>query len=122
MQPDYFASWLDRTLTEQEISGSDVARAVSVSDGVVSRWRNGKGRISLDNARKLASFLEVDPLCLIVTAGLMHAEEVGAERLPIPKDTRTRELVLEQIMNIRYLTKEDKKNLIEAYDKRSKRS
>lgn len=122
MQPDYFASWLDRTLTEQEISGSDVARAVSVSDGVVSRWRNGKGRISLDNARKLASFLEVDPLRLIVTAGLMHAEEVGAERLPIPKDTRTRELVLEQIMNIRYLTKEDKKNLIEAYDKRSKRS
>lgn len=122
MQPDYFASWLDRTLTEQEISGSDVARAVSVSDGVVSRWRNGKGRISLDNARKLASFLEVDPLRLIVTAGLMHAEEVGAEPLPIPKDTRTRELVLEQIMNIRYLTKEDKKNLIEAYDKRSKRS
>lgn len=120
MQSNYFAEWLDRTLTEQGVSGSSVARAVGVSDGVVSRWRNGKGKISLENARKLAGFFEVDALRMVVTAGLLASEEVGVEPLPIPQDTRTRQLVKDQIMNIRLLGKEDKRILIEAYDRSRK--
>lgn len=119
VRSNYFAAWLERTLSEQGISGSDVARAVGVSDGVVSRWKSGKGRISLDNARKLAAFLGVDPLRLLVTAGLMSAEEVSADPLPIPENTKTRELVLEQIDKIKYLTDEDKQALIGAYDQRN---
>lgn len=114
---DYFATWLDRTLTERGIAGGEVARALGVNDSAVSRWRNGKAVPGLESVTKLAEFLEVNPVGLVVTAGLMKPEVAGVEPLPLPDDTKTRSMVKSQIMAIRGLTTEEKESLMEAYDK-----
>lgn len=113
----YFSAWLDRTLIEREIAGGEVARALGVNDSAVSRWRNGKATPGLDSVMKLASFLDVHPVRLAVTAELMKPHEVGMEPLPMPKDTKTRTLVHEQILGMRGLTRDEKTALIETYDR-----
>lgn len=119
MQQQSFADWLDRTLTERKISGGEVARSVGKSDGTVSKWRSGKAKPSLASVRKLAAFLDVDPLRLIVTAGLMSSEEAGVDRLPIPRETVRVQRAKEQIMKNPYLSRGDReallKTLVERY-------
>jgi transcriptional regulator with XRE-family HTH domain len=116
---EYFAEWLNRTLTERGIAGGAVARALKVNDSAISRWRNGKASPGLDSVMSLADFLEVDHVALAVTAGLMDGEKVGVHPLPLPEDTRTRLFVKEQIMNIKGLTKEERSALVLAYEERN---
>lgn len=113
----YFSDWLDRTLIERDIAGGEVARALGVNDSAVSRWRNSKASPGLDSVMKLAQFLEVDPIRLAVTAGLMKSHEVGSEPLPMPEDTKARSLVHTQILGMRGLTRSEKMALIATYDK-----
>jgi transcriptional regulator with XRE-family HTH domain len=113
---DYFAEWLARTLAERDIAGGEVARALGVNDSAISRWRNGKASPGLDSVMKLADFLDVNPVALAVTAGLMDSKQVGVERLPLPEDTKTRKYVKDQIMAIRGLTREERQALIQAYE------
>ena len=113
----YFAEWLDRTLIERGIAGGEVAKALEVNDSAVSRWRNGKASPGLESVRKLASFLGVTPpVRLVVTAGLMSTEETGVAPLPLPDNTKTRVVVIDQIMNIKGLTQEEKEILKTAYE------
>lgn len=113
---EYFAEWLSRTLAEREIAGGEVARALGVNDSAISRWKNGKASPGLDSVMKLADFLDVEPVALAVTAGLMNSKQVGVERLPLPEDTKTRAYVKEQIMSIRGLTRDERQALIQAYE------
>jgi transcriptional regulator with XRE-family HTH domain len=116
---EYFADWLTRTLAEQNISGGEVARALDVNDSAISRWRNGRASPGLDSVMKLADFLDVDPVALAVTAGLMDAGKVGVNPLPLPEDTKTRPFVMDQIMSIKGLTKDERDALIQAYERMS---
>lgn len=114
---EYFAEWLSRTLAERDIAGGEVARALGVNDSAISRWKNGKASPGLDSVMKLAEFLEVNPVALAVTAGLMKSDQVGVEKLPLPEDTRARERIRDQIMSIRGLTTEEKQVLMDTYEK-----
>lgn len=109
---EYFAEWLTRTLAERDIAGGEVARALEVNDSAISRWKNGKASPGLDSVMKLAEFLEVNPVALAVTAGLMEADKVGVDRLELPKETRMLGYIEEQIMKIRGLDDETRKALI----------
>lgn len=111
---DYFAEWLTRTLAERGIAGGEVARALGVNDSAISRWRNGKATPGLDSVMKLASFLQVHPIALAVTAGLMESTEVGFERLDLPEQSRVLTMAEDQIMKIRGLTDADRKALLET--------
>lgn len=113
---EYFAEWLTRTLSERGISGGEVARALNVNDSAVSRWKNGKILPSLEALMDLADFLDVSPLQLAVTAGRMKEKQAGVPRLELPEDTKTREMVKGQIMNIRGLTSRERQVLVEAYE------
>ncbi|MFF8831409.1 helix-turn-helix domain-containing protein [Streptomyces sp. NPDC015131] len=105
---DYFSEWLERTLRNEKISGGEVAKAVGVAESAVSRWRNGQGAPSIDSCMRLANFLKVNPIRLAVTAGLMRAQDVGLERLPLPEDKARDALVREQVMKMRGLTDEER--------------
>lgn len=109
---EYFAEWLSRTLVERDIAGGEVARALGVNDSAISRWRNGRATPGLDSVMKLARFLEVNPIQLAVTAGLMSEKEAGVVRLTLPEETRVISLAEEQIMKIRGLTDDDRKALL----------
>lgn len=109
---EYFAEWLSRTLAEREIAGGEVARALGVNDSAISRWKNGKATPGLDSAMKLADFLNVEPVALAVTAGLMKESQVGVQRLPLPKETKIVAHIEDQIMKIRGLDDETRKALI----------
>lgn len=117
---EYFARWLDGTLTERGIAGGEIAKAIDVNDSAVSRWRNGKGSPGLDSIMKLAKTLEVDPIRLAVTAGLMAKKEVGVDQLPIPEPSRAIIKAKESIMKIPGITDEDRNTLVrtlaERYD------
>lgn len=113
---EYFAEWLSRTLAEREIAGGEVARALGVNDSAISRWKNAKASPGLDSVMKLADFLDVNAIALAVTAGLMTSEQAGVERLPLPEDTKTRSLIVEQLKGIRGLTTAEKDALINAYE------
>lgn len=115
---EYFADWLTRTLAERNVSGGEVARALGVNDSAISRWKNGKASPGLESVMSLADFLDVDPFRLQVTAGLVK-ERDGMEKLPLPEDTRTRPFVLEQIMGIKGLTRDERTALIHAYERMS---
>jgi hypothetical protein len=60
----------------------------------------------------LANFLNVDPIALAVTAGLMDTKQVGKERLPLPEQSRAIAFAEEQIMKIRGLDDDTRKALI----------
>lgn len=109
---EYFAEWLSRTLAEREIAGGEVARALGVNDSAISRWKNGKASPGLESVMKLADFLDINPVALAVTAGLMEEEQVGVPRLPLPKEIKVIARVEDQIMKIRGLDDETRKALI----------
>lgn len=113
---EYFSDWLTRTLAEREIAGGEVARALGVNDSAISRWKNGKASPGLDSVMRLAEFLEVNPVALAVTAGLMEESQVGVAKLPLPEDTKTRGLVTDQILSIRGLTRDEKEALLRTYE------
>lgn len=115
---EYFAEWLSRTLAEREIAGGEVARALGVNDSAISRWRNGKASPGLDSVMALARFLEVNPIALAVTAGLMSEREVGVAKLPLPEQSKALGQAEDQIMKIRGLDDETRKALIETLRER----
>lgn len=116
---EYFAEWLDRTLNEKGIAAGEVARALGVSNGTVSKWRSGKNAIAFDSARKLAAFLDVQPVRLAVTAGLMTSEEAGAPPLPMPEeDTSNVRRAKEHIMRIPGLSHADREALLRTLEER----
>jgi transcriptional regulator with XRE-family HTH domain len=111
---EYFATWLTRTLAERKIAGGEVARALEVNDSAISRWKNGKASPGLESVMKLADFLELNPVALAVTAGLMEEKKVGMARLPLPPETEMIGYIEEQIMKIRGLDDETRKALIQT--------
>lgn len=115
---DYFAQWLDRTLIERGVAGGEVARALEVNDSAVSRWRNGKATPGLDSVVSLAHLLDVNPVALAVTAGLMKANDAGMEALPMPEDTSTVRRAKEHIMKIPGLSRADREALLKTLTER----
>jgi transcriptional regulator with XRE-family HTH domain len=115
---DYFAEWLSRTLAERGIAGGEVARALGVNDSAISRWRNGKATPGLESVMKLAALLEVHPIALAVTAGLMDTEDVAVEPLPLPEQKKALSQAEDQIMKIRGITDDDRKALLETLKER----
>lgn len=113
---DYFAEWLSRTMSERDIAGGVLARALGVNDSAISRWKNGKASPGLESVMKLAEYLDVHPIRLAVTAGLMDASKVGVEAFPLPEDSN-RTFVRDQIMAIKGLTSEERQALISAYER-----
>lgn len=115
---EYFAEWFSRTLAERDIAGGEVARALGVNDSAISRWRNGKATPGLESVMALAEFLNVNPIALAVTAGLMEERQVGVERLPLPEQSRALALAEDQIMKIRGLDDMTRKALVETLRER----
>lgn len=111
---EYFAEWLTRTLAERDIAGGEVAAALGVNDSAISRWKNGKASPGLESVMKLADFLNVEPVALTVTAGLMEADQVGVAKLKLPRETRMLGYIEDQIMKIRGLDDETRRALIET--------
>lgn len=119
---EYFAEWLTRTLAERDIAGGEVARALEVNDSAISRWKNGKASPGLESVMKLAEFLEVNPIALAVTAGLMEEAKVGVARLDLPEETRMLGYVEDQIAKIRGLDDETRKALVRTARERFTKS
>jgi transcriptional regulator with XRE-family HTH domain len=115
---EYFAEWLSRTLAERDIAGGEVARALGVNDSAISRWRNGKATPGLESVMALAEFLDVNPIALAVTAGLMDERQVGVPRLELPEQSRALAMAEDQIMRIRGLDDETRKALINTLRER----
>lgn len=114
--PEAFGRWLDLTMANNKIKGRSLARAVKVHESAVSRWRAGSGVPSMDSCLRLAKYLDVQPLRLAVTAGLMDEDMAGMPPLPMPEPTAYREAVKEQIRAIKGLTARERRKLVDAYD------
>lgn len=61
---------------------------------------------------KLAEYLEVNPIALAVTVGLMREDKVGVARLELPRETKMLGYVEDQINKIRGLDNETRTALI----------
>lgn len=114
--PDVFGRWLDLTMSNREIKGRTLARALNVHESAVSRWRAGQGVPSMDSCLRLGQYLDVVPMRLVVTAGLVDAELAGVVPLPMPEPTAHRKAVKDQIKRIRGLTPAERQQLIDVYD------
>lgn len=113
-----FGQWLDTTMANEGLSGRSVAQQVDVNDSVVSRWRNGTAVPTMENLERLATVLNVDPLRLAVTAGLVSEAMAGVAPYLMPEPTALRRRVIEEISAIRGLTDGTRKALIKAFDER----
>jgi transcriptional regulator with XRE-family HTH domain len=114
--PEAFGQWLDLTLSNRDIKGRALARALKVHESAVSRWRAGNGVPSMDSCLRLGKFLDTEPLRLAVTAGLMDAGLAGVAPLPLPEPTAYRKAVKAQILGIKGLTKRERQQLLDTYD------
>lgn len=113
---DAFGQWLDVTLNDRGIKGIELASQLGVHDSAVSRWRSGVGRPTMASVIRLAKILEVDPLQLAATAGLLDGDAMGIPALPPPPIDARRERVREQIQAIKGLTEYSKQRLLEIAD------
>ena len=114
--PDAFGHWLDLTMSNRGIKGRTLAKALKVHESAVSRWRAGNGVPSMDSCLRLGKYLDVEPIRLAVTAGLMDGELAGVEPLPFPEPTAYRQKVKEQILGIKGLTRREQQKLLDTYD------
>jgi transcriptional regulator with XRE-family HTH domain len=114
--PETFGRWLDLTMANRDIKGRELSRKLKVHESAVSRWRAGNGVPSMDSCLRLAKFLNVEPIRLAVTAGLMDGDLIGVEPLPMPEATAQRSAVRSQLDKIRGLTKGERDALLSAYD------
>lgn len=114
--PERFGRWLDLTMSNRDIKGRALAKALKVHESAVSRWRAGNGVPSMDSCLRLGKYLKVEPIRLAVTAGLMDGELVGVEPLPLPEPTAQRQAIKDQLAKIRGLTAKERQRLIDAYD------
>lgn len=111
-----FSEWLDVTMSNKGVLGRTLAEATGVHDSAVSRWRSGTATPSMDSIERMAILLDVDPLRLAVTAGLLSAKVAGVEPLPMPEATARRESVRRQLSNIRGVTEHERHLLLQAYE------
>src|SRR4051812_15998646 len=102
-----FGEWLDVTLSNKGIMGRTLAEVAGVHDSAVSRWRSGSAVPSMDSIERMASLLNVEPLRLAVTAGVITARAAGVDPLPMPEATARRKSVRRQLENIRGLTEKE---------------
>ncbi|MGW6255397.1 helix-turn-helix domain-containing protein [Streptomyces sp. NPDC055085] len=115
---DYFAEWFRRTLDNFGMSGGEVARSLNVSDGTVSRWNTGKSSPSVNACIQLGHLFNVNGLALAVTAGTITEDIAGVGKLPLPANKVARERVHEHFRKTPGLTDEDKRMLMEWYNRR----
>lgn len=114
--PEAFGQWLDLTMSNREIKGRTLAKKLRVHESAVSRWRAGNGAPTMDSCLRLGKFLDVEPIRLAVTAGLVDGSLIGAEPLPMPEPTAQRKAIKAQLAKIRGLTAQERQQLIDAYD------
>jgi transcriptional regulator with XRE-family HTH domain len=114
--PEYFGHWLDLTMSNRKITGRALAKALKVHESNVSRWRAGNGVPNMDSCLRLGKYLDVEPIRLAVTAGLIDGELAGVEPLPLPEPTQYRKAVKQQILAIKGLTVRERQRLLDAYD------
>jgi len=114
--PEAFGHWLDLTMSNRDIKGRTLARAMKVHESAVSRWRAGNGVPSMDTCLRLGKYLHVEPIRLAVTAGLLDGELAGVQPLPMPEPTAYRAAVKKQIQAIKGLTQRERQRLLDTYD------
>jgi transcriptional regulator with XRE-family HTH domain len=68
-QQPTFAETFERLRLGRGWSPAEVARQLGVYPTEVSRWRHGRGGISINNVRKVAALFDVDPTWLERLAG-----------------------------------------------------
>jgi transcriptional regulator with XRE-family HTH domain len=112
---DTFARWLDLTMENRNISGNKLAEMMHVHVSQVSRWRHGKGMPSLKTMYRMGRALEVDPIRLAVTAGLLTPEETGKKPLQMPVPRMRVDRFAKQLSKITGLHEAERKMLIDYY-------
>ena len=110
-----FARWLDLTMENRNISGNKLAELMNVNISQVSRWRNGKGRPSLTTLYRLGRVLEVDPIRLAVTAGILTPEEAGKTALVMPSPRVRADRLARQLSKIKGLHPTERDALVAFY-------
>lgn len=116
---DRFAQWLNLTMENRGVRATDLARRLKITDSAVSRWRSGAGVPSMDAVLRLGQILDVDPVRLAVTAGLMDGDMARIAPLPMPEATARRNRVKQQLGKIKGLTERERQHLLDAYDERT---
>lgn len=111
-----FGEWLDVTMSNKRIMGRALAEAAGVHESAVSRWRSGTATPPMEAIEKMADILEVEALRLAVTAGILSPKVAGVEPLPMPEATARRESVRRQLANLRGVTEEERRLLMQAYE------
>lgn len=111
-----FAQWLDVTMSNEKISGKELADHAGVHESAISKYRTGNATPGMRVLTKIAECLEVDPLRLAATAGLIDPQQFNVEPLPLPKPIIRRQHVRKRISAIPGLTGALKDELLQAYD------
>lgn len=111
-----FGEWLDLTLSNKGVSGRTLAEVAGVHESAVSRWRSGAAAPAMESIERMATVLDVEPLRLAVTAGIISASVAGVEPLPMPEATARRESVRRQLANLRGVTERERKELMRVYE------
>lgn len=112
-----FGRWLDITMSNTGIQGRDLAELLGVTNGAVSRWRNGKSVPKQSKLKDLAEIFDVELLRLMALAGITGVQDSGVEPLPLPNPDGYRERTRAELKAISHLDKDEQQAMLEAYDR-----
>lgn len=111
-----FGEWLTLTLANRGMASRQLAEELGVADAAVSRWRTGASRPQMNSLTEIARVLNLDPLRLAVTAGVIPGSLAQAKPYPMPQPEAQRESVRRQIARIRGLSEAERDGLLAAYE------
>lgn len=112
-----FAAWLELTMDNKGLNNKALADLVGVAESVTSRWRSGRSLPSNENCERLAIALDVDPLRLMVTAGILDGSVYHVAPYPLPEPTAGRARLRTHLEKMRGLTPGSIDAMLDAWDK-----
>lgn len=92
-----FATWLDTHMRDRGLTPADLATAAGLAQSVVSRWRTGRVRPSVDNIRAAAHALRVPVVDGLIAAGILSPDDIAPPTAEVTAASLSDEELIEEL-------------------------
>lgn len=112
-----FSQWLTAAMEEQDVQAVELAALLGVTEGAVSRWKNGQSVPKNGTMRDLARIFQVDLLQLMALANVPGVRESGIPPLGFTTPAQRQESVREELDGMGALTPKERVAMLSAYER-----
>jgi transcriptional regulator with XRE-family HTH domain len=112
-----FSEWLEQAMNEQGVQGNDLAELLDVSEGAISRWRNGDSLPNNGRMRELARIFQVDLLQLMSLANIPGIRESGVPPLGFFSNQQHQDNIRDEMGSLGTMNDHEREAMLNAYER-----